>query len=275
MPTKRPVDDLNLEGIDVSKHDKLMELMTNSFRVAEVDGRRILQSPDGEFLEYVLMDQSYFNENWLTQFALGYVGEHNYFDMTAWSDITLAFTKGVIVIDNTGTPVLVIRKFTDINMTGDGQAWMNYYGGQVAKAKHAIDEHERDEMISNFAKQIEAVTKELGSPNSNDLTSMIPDRYYKENGVDVTTMKQVIYIRDTYKLGGNHLDPDGEVINRVEKVLSKWNNQRVVSDQDKKFILEVTSNEFIFDSTQDKVEPNNSESPAPVNTAPAVDPFAD
>ncbi|QDB70472.1 hypothetical protein CF8_0060 [Aeromonas phage CF8] len=238
------IDTTELNTIDRMDHGDLIEFLTSSFKYADVGGQRVIQTPDGLFVEHVLMEESYFVENWLTQFAIHQVGDKNYFNMEEWNILTDGFTKGVIVINENKTPVLIIRKFTDMGLSSAAADKLNFCGSYASRAHHAQD-RERDELIKQFATQVQAISE--SETRGNTIPEMIPLEYYRQHGVDPLTMQQVIYIRDNYQHAGSPIDPDSDILKRVEKILFGWNVENKITADDKAFVLEITENQFSFD----------------------------
>lgn len=268
------VEQLNksgLENIDQMDHGKLIEFLTGSFKYAVVGGHRVIQTPDGLFVEHVLMEEDYFVNNWLVQFAIHQVGDKNYFNMEEWSTLTDGFTKGVIIINEQKEPVLLIRKFTDMGLSQEGVEKLNFCGAYASHANHA-EEQERDELVKQFALQVKSITQ--NDEVDNTITGMIPTWYYHKHNVDPKTLQQVIYIRDNFKFADQPIDPDGDIIKKVEKILFTWNTENKVTDNDKTFILEVTDHQFNFDWTGNLLEPQQSPSEIEQPKVP-FDPFED
>lgn len=266
------VDKTQFEGIDKSKHGKLIEFMTDAFRSVEIAGKNVIQTPDGEFIEYVLMEEQYFVDNWLVQFAIGHVGEKNYFNHSEWSRLTNAFTKGVIVLNEDKQPVVLIRKFIDMDLNYMQQHYLQDVAGQASDAKFIPNKEEADELVNRFADAVKVITSQ--NPDYDTLTSMIPLEYYLSKGVDPTVVKQVIYIRDNYQIDGKPIEPDCEVMKEVEAILYKYARQERVTDKEKALVQEITNGDFIFDETSNKVEGkiNQAEETTP---AAGFDPLAD
>lgn len=267
------IDKTGLDEINRMDHGDLIEFLTSSFKYADVAGQRVIQTPDGLFVEHVLMEESYFVDNWLTQFAIHQVGDKNYFNMEEWNILTDGFTKGVIVINENKLPVLIIRKFTDMNLSNANADKLNFCGSYASRAHHAQD-RERDELIKQFVTQVQAISE--NESRGNTIPEMVPLDYYRQHGVDPLTMQQVIYIRDNYHHAGSPIDPDSDILKRVENILFGWNVDNKISPEDKAFILETTNNQFSFDYDHHYVDTTDQPN---VTTKPeepeAFDPLAD
>lgn len=246
------VDKTQFENLDRGKHGKLIQFMENSFKSMEIGGKNIIQTPDGEFIEYILMDEEYFVENWLTQFAIGQVGDKNYFNHQEWSRMTDGFTKGAIILNAEKQPVCLIRKFIDIDLNYMQQHYMTQSAREAAQAKFIPNKDEADGLVNTFAERVTTITSQ--NPDYDTLTSMIPMDYYLSRGVDPNVLKQIIYIRDTYTIDGQPIEPDCPKMDQIEKILYKYARSEFVSAQDKALVLEVTNGDFIFDETTNKVE---------------------
>lgn len=258
-------------GIDKFKHGKLIEFMTDSFRNVEIAGKQVIQTLDGEFIEYVLMEEEYFVQNWLTQFAIGHVGQKNYFNHEQWSKLTNAYTKGVIVLNKDNQPVVLIRKFIDMDLGDELQHYMDHYSRQASQAAHVPDKNEADEIITKFAQVVEQITEQ--NPDYDTLTAMIPYEYYLRNGIDPTVVKQCIWIRDNYKFAGEPIDPDSDIMKAVEIVLYKHARGEPTSEKERSLVFNLTNGDFNFDGAVNKVD--NEQLPAEETPAQSFDPLAD
>lgn len=256
--------------IDRSKHGKLIELLTHSVRSLEIDGRQVIQTTDGEFIEYVLMEEDYFINNWLVQFAIGHVGDRNYFDNQGWSDLTAMFTKGAIILNKDKQPILIIRKFIDMDLGVNLQHRMNYYSRIAAHAAHVPNDEEVNEIVNGLADRIVELTGQ--NPEYDTLTAMIPYDYYLSKGIDPNVVKQVIYIRDNYSVDGEPIDPEGDLIKEVEVILYKNARGENITDKEREIVTNLTNGDFIFDTGSNKVDTNNSK---PESEADIFDPLSD
>lgn len=261
-----------IAGLDKYKHGKLVEFLSSTFKCVELGGKQVIQTPDGEFIEYVLMDEQYFIDNWLAQFAVGVSGNANYFNHEQWSKYTLQFTKGVIVVNKDKLPTLIIRKFIDMDLSFQQQHLVDQYVRPAANAKFIPDAQEVDAIVNNVAQAIEQITSQ--NPEYDTLTAMIPMEYYLAHGVDPLVVKQVIWIRDNYLYKGEPITPDSEVLKRIEEILYKNSRGETITAEDKELVEEVTEGNFIFNTDTnkvgDKVSNNNSSQEDDDN----FDPFA-
>ena len=244
-----------------AEHGELLELMTNNFNHMLIDGHHVIQTDDGEFVEHVLMDEEYFVQNWLAQFAIARVGERNYFDMETWNAITDGFTKGVIILDADKNPQFVIAKFTDMHMSPTDRFVMAHAAAKAGNGKFIPDLGERGKLTQEFSQDIAQILTANEAPT---IPEMIPEWFYQKHKVDRVTMAQVTFIRDNYQYAGQWLDPDGDILKKVEKVLGSWNQNRIASEEDKKFVIDLTGGVFNFDYTGNKVEAQIAEQEQPV-----------
>lgn len=268
-----PHEQIRYLAEDPEQHLELMEFLSNTFKFIKIDGHEIIQTKEGLFVEHVVIDQDYFNDNWLTQFAIGTVGGKNYFNMDGWSSITDGFVKGAIIVDKDKNYKFVIPKFVGLDLSFAARSKMLEIAHIGDEAKHIPDPQRRARAQNTYsAHVINILNNDDHGPR--DLPSCIPEWYYKEHNVSPDTMQQVIYIRDTYKFAGNDIEPDGPVMERIKKVLYKWNTTNKASADDKKFIMDITNNEFSFDYEQDMVakeEQDKKVPDAPETTQPEVD----
>lgn len=262
-----------LAGLDKYKHGKLVEFLSTTFKSVELGGKQVIQTPDGEFIEYVLMDEQYFLDNWLVQFAVGVTGNANYFNHEQWSKYTQQFTKGVIVINKDKLPTLIIRKFIDMDLSFQQQHLVDNYVRPAANAKFIPDEQEVDAIVTNVAMAIEQITAQ--NPDYDTLTAMIPMEYYLAHGVDPLVVKQVIWIRDNYTYQGEAIAPDSEVLARIEEILYKNARGELISFNDKEFVEEVTNGEFIFNTEPNKVGDKVSNQKSSQEDEGEFDPYGD
>ncbi|QYN80025.1 hypothetical protein PQD71_gp132 [Kosakonia phage Kc263] len=244
------------EGIDVSKHSKLVDLL-GSIRSVEINGKTVIQTQDGEFIEYVLMDEQYFVEHWLVQFAIGNVSGRNYFNQEAWNKLTDGYTKGVIILNDDQQPVVLIRKFIDMDLNANQQAIFDQYTRTASHAANIPNKDEVDQIMTSLSSILSGVAQQ--NPDYDTLTALVPYEYYLSKGIDPTVVKQVIYIRDTYTYKGQPIQPDGDLLKQVEAILYKNARNELITKEEIALINEITDNQFEFNGTVNKVETNNSQ----------------
>lgn len=250
------MSDNKFEGIDKASHGKLVDLL-QSVKTMEINGKTVIQTPDGEFIEYVLMEEQYFIDNWLSQFAIGNVGGRNYFNQDGWNKITDGYTKGVIVLNEEQDPTLIIRKFIDMDLNVNQQAIFDHYTRNASHAANIPDKNEVDQIMMSLSEILSKTAEQ--NPDYDTLTALIPYEYYLAHGIDPTVLKQVIYIRDNYKYKGAAIDPDGELIQRIEAILYKNARGELIAKEDIELINEITQNQFEFNESANTVETNNSQ----------------
>jgi hypothetical protein len=244
------------DQIDQVKHGKLMDFLTE-IRSIDIAGKRIIQLPDGEFAEHVLMEEDYFVENWLTGFAIGFVNGKNYFNQDGWYQITDGYTKGVIVLNANKEPVVVIRKFIDMDMSINNQSYLEYYVRTMgANAKFNPNKAEVDATLNELTNIVQKLTEQ--NPEYDTLTMMVPWEYYLSKGVNPTVLKQVIYIRDSFSYKGVPLSEDEELLKQVEDILKRNAEKKPVTVAEKNLIGEITGNTFIFHDGSNVVETKTS-----------------
>ncbi|QZA70553.1 hypothetical protein AH04_70 [Erwinia phage AH04] len=244
--------------VDKQKHGKLMEFL-NSVRSLDVAGKKIIQLPDGEFAEYILMEEEYFVDNWLTQFAIGFIDKTNYFNQDGWYRLTDGFTKGVIVINAEKDPVVIIRKFIDMDMSVNNQSYLEYYVRTIgANAKFNPNKAEVDDALNELTNIVEKLTEQ--NPDYDTLTMMVPWDYYLSKGVNPRVLKQVIYIRDKFTYQDQPIAGNDELLKQIEDILYRNDAKKVISFSEKKLINEITGNTFIFHDGGNIVETNSHSS---------------
>lgn len=256
-------------NIDKIKHGKMLEFL-QSIKSVEIAGKNVIQLPDGEFAEYVLMEEEYFVNNWLSQFAIGFVNGVNYFDQEGWFRLTDAFTKGVIVLNADKEPVLLIRKFTDIDMSSNNRSYLEYHVNKIgANAKFNPNKAEVDQALGTLTEIVEKLTEQ--NADYDTLTMMIPWEYYLSKGVNFYIMKQLVYIRDTFSYKGVPVKGNDELLTQIEDILKRNALKQPILIREKELIAEITGNTFIFYDGPNSVETKDSSS-AP---AKEIDPLVD
>lgn len=233
------------EGIDKAKHGKLIGFLENSFASAMVGGKKVIQTLDGEFIDYVIMEEEFFVDNWLMQFAIGSVNDINYFNHNEWSRITDAFTKGVIVINEDQQPVCLVRKFIDMDLNANQEYHLQNAARHGSQAKFVPESMEADQIIQKFAQDVDIITSQ--NPDYDTLTAMIPIEYYQRHGIEPEAAKNVMYIREHYNCPEDDLD-------RVKDIMYRVVRNESVSKEDQAFICKITNNEFNFNSGDNKVD---------------------
>lgn len=245
-PARQPLTVADLEGsVD---HGGLHQFVTEAYKSATIEGQEIIQTPDGDLLEHVLMDEDYFVNNWLGQFALANVAGHCYFDHASWGAMTQQFTKGVIVVSAAREYLFAIPKFSQAILPDEAKHVMDELARRAGVAQLVPDENEKTKIINNFAVQAKYVGDVAQSQGHVTITDMIPAEFYATHDVSPLAMKQTIFIRDKY-------NPSEADLERVDVILKKWNMEKVVSPADRKFIQTVTQDNFIFDEGDDMVAP--------------------
>lgn len=242
-------------NIDKAKHGKLLEFLA-SVKSVDLNGKNIMQTPDGEFVDYILMEEQYFIDNWLAQFALGNVSGKNYFDQDGWNRLTDGYTKGVIVINENKDATVLIRKFIDMDLNVNQQAHFDHYTRTASHAAHIPNKDEVDSIMTSLADILSQVSEQ--NPDYDTLTALIPYEYYLSKGIDPTVMKQVIYIRDNFKYKGEPISTNGELITRIESILYKNSRGETITKEEVALINEVTDNQFEFNNTSNKVDTKDS-----------------
>lgn len=253
---------------DSFEHEDLIELVDEKVVTYSADGKTISFSlAENEFVDYVLMGDEYFYNNWLTQFAIGTVAGRNYFDMSTWSEITDRFTKGVIVVhEETKAFLFIIPKFIEPNYSAEAQALICRLSRMAGRSKNQSRE-EATKTVSAFAKlfqEISSKEKEHGG-----VTDLIPNRIYEMFKVNPKVLKDVIYIRDHFKtIGAN--DKNGDEATRI--ITKRYNNEPITK-KEKEFIWSLTEGQYIF--ADGGISEDNATQPSKPKKTVAFNPFAD
>lgn len=252
MGTNKPMG-----NIDPQKHGELLGML-EKIRSVELNGQKITQLPGGEFVEHVLMDEDYFVENWLPLFAIGFVNGRNYFNQTDWNRLTDGYTRGVVVLNKEKEPVLVIRKFIDMDLGPDHKNYLDHVTRSASQAANIPSKEEVDAVIGNVATLVEKITSQ--NQEYDTLTMMIPWDYYLAHGINPYVSKQVVYIRDTFSYKGVEMsNPDnGDILDQVTDILMRNSRNENVTAAEKALVGEITQNTFIFNGDVNKVEDQNS-----------------
>lgn len=255
---------------DKFNHGKLIELIDGGFETYKVDGHTLVRSKsDDEFIDYILMGDQYFYNNWITQFALGEIAGRNYFDMGTWSDLTEKLTKGVIVVhEETKQFLFLIPKFIEPQYSENARSIIDRLCTIASNAKFQQGEQQA-ETVNTFAQQLMYVT-EKDVPNEG-LTGLIPAAIYEFYDIVPKAMKAVIYIRDHYRT----ITEDDDRMDKLTAILKNHFRGKLVSDADKKFVLELTNGEFNFDDGVDRTGSGESESQLPPPVEEEYDPLVD
>lgn len=249
-------------GIDAQKHGELLDMLRD-LRSMDIGGHKVMQLPDGEFVEHVLMDEEYFIANWLPLFAIGMVNGKNYFNQDSWNVLTDGYTKGVIVLNKEKEPVLVIRKFIDMDLGINHKNYLDQVTRQAAHAANIPDKADVDSIVNNVATIIEQVTSQ--NEEWDTLTMMIPWQYYLDHGINPYVSKQVVYIRDTFSYKGVKMNHpiNGDLLDQVTDILLRNSRSEKITPAEKALVNEITQNTFIFNGEANKVEDQSSSTDRP------------
>lgn len=259
----------DFENVDKVKHGKMLEFL-QSIKSVEIAGKNVIQLPDGEFAEYVLMEEEYFVNNWLSQFAIGFVNGVNYFNQSEWYRLTDAFTKGVIVLNEDKEPVLLIRKFTDIDMSPNSRSYLEYHVNKIgANAKFNPNKAEVDQALGTLTEIVQKLTEQ--NQDYDTLTMMIPWEYYISKGVNFYIMKQLIYIRDNFNYKGVPVNGNEELLIQIEDILKRNALKEPIYTKERELIHEITNGTFIFYDGEHVVETKDSSSASQKEIDPLVD----
>lgn len=260
---------------DPFDHGKLIDMVDNMIEIYKIDGRTVIRSKtEGEFLDYILMGDQYFYDNWITQFAIGEVAGKNYFDMTTWSNLTEQFTKGVIVVhEETKQFLFLIPKFIEPIYDENNKFLIERLCGLASHAKFQTQIYEQNKTIETFAKCMQDISKNAAKHQG--VTSLIPAPIYAFFNINPKVMKAVIYIRDQYKT----IQSGTTEMDKLTAILKKHFENEPVSLDEKQFVWDLTEHDFVF-SEEDDIEKDNhntTEQPPKEITPPPVafNPFAD
>ena len=240
-------------------HGDLVELMESKLRHLQIDGRLVMQDEYGEFIGYKLMEEDYFVEHWLAQFALGRIDGTCYFDLDGWYDLTDGYTNGIIVLNSEEKNYLfIIDSFITINFgSNELKNAFQSLGNRASKiASPMIPIEEKAKHINDFAVALEINdNKAPKEENEDKFTSLIPNWFYAKHNVNPNVMKSLIYIRTNYKYKGNSIDPDSDIFSKIESIMTKYYTGENLSTLEKELITEVTNGELILENyTPNKVE---------------------
>lgn len=183
----------------------------------------------------VSMPESVFVQNWLWQFAVGLVGDHCYFNLTEWHELTNNGKLSVVVTDDEKPEdiVLVIKPFTETGLTKEEISKMRMVGANLSLKALMPDLQERSriftEGISYLANNINSKRKEF--------EDFIPSWFFEKHKVYPWVYKHVIYIRDTF-----NYDPNSKALGVIENILTKYHLKQKLSKVEVDFIKAATGN---------------------------------
>lgn len=230
----------------------IKELMERGVRHLEINGKLIIQDVEsGEFIDYILMDEEVFVNDWLLYFAMGRVGEKLYFDLDSWTELTNNNTKGIIVVNNTEKTFLFsISKFTDMDFSGTKlKEFYQATGSAAAHVKSIPDSNEQGREINNWAILAVDANEQAGEvENEGDrFTNLIPTWFYAKHDVNPDVIKAVIFIRDNYLYEGERILPDTPLHDRIEEIMKKYYSNITLTTTEKEFISKVTNGDLTLD----------------------------
>lgn len=228
---------------DMVEHSDLVALIQANGENIFINGEQVIRDTNGRLVEHVVMDYNYFKDYWLSQFAIGRVGERNYFDLKQWGELTENFVKSVLIVDEDKQPLFIIPKLTKMVISSDQQQAITEMAGVAGQARFIPDEMEKDRLVKWFAHQVGGV---LGEETVH-LSTFIPKPVYEQNNIIPTVLQQVIYIRDYYtRTDGKPFGPDDAELKRVESIMVDNYHGRNITQADRDFINKITNNEFAF-----------------------------
>lgn len=228
--------------LNLRDHGKLIQSLEQA-NIYDIGGIPVVQDKvSGELLDFVLMDETYFKDNWLAMFAIGCVNGINYFDMKSWYDLTDQFTSGVIVIDqHTHIPVFAIPKFIEPLYQPATREMISRLTRMASEANVQTNPAAQEATVSELAMLIKELSENEGYKYEG-VTGRIPPEVYAYYGVNPKVMKAMIFIRDCYRT----LTPDMPIWNTVEAILKKHYAHQSVTYEEKKIIWQLTEQEFDF-----------------------------
>lgn len=245
--TQRNVDKSQLNLRD---HGKLIHSLEQA-NIYDIGGIPVVQDKaSGELLDFILMDETYFKDNWLAMFAIGSVNGINYFDMKSWYDLTEQFTSGVIIIDqHTHIPVFAIPKFIEPLYQPSTREMISRLSRMASEAHVQTNPAAQEATVSELAMLIKTLS-ENEDYRYEGVTGRIPPEVYAYYGVNPKVMKAMIFIRDCY----GTLTPDMPVWSTVEAILKKHYTNQSVTYEEKKIIWQLTEQEFDFGDADDPLD---------------------
>lgn len=211
-------------------------------KVDTIDGQRAIRDESGAFIiSDVEISESAFVSRWLDQFALGYVGETNYFDATAWGKFTHGHQNGVIIVSDEGKPLFVIPPLSRAQFTPMEQAILDLahksYTDASSAEKHG-DTNRAQEIINSTTE----IIKEYVSDDSISITDLVPDWFYEKYDVVPYIKRSMLFCRDVYGLNPS-IAADW---NMAESVFTAIHRRQPVSDIQRNFMAILTSNTFVM-----------------------------
>lgn len=251
---------------DMIKHADLVSLIHANGENTFINGEQVIRDTNGRLVEHVVMDYNYFKDYWLSQFAIGRVGERNYFDLKHWAELTENFVKSVLIVNEEKQPLFIIPKLTRMVINSAQQQAMTEMAGIAGQARYIPDEAEKEKLVNWFAGNVQNV---LGEEVVH-LSTFIPKAVFDQNNIIPTVLQQVIYIRDYYtRTDGKPFGPEDEELKRVEKIMVDNYHGRNITQSDRDFINKITNNEFVFNVPGEDVNVDTPEE------RQVFDPFVD
>lgn len=271
-----PISDVKIAGeikgllTDEYDHSNLINFVDDDLTTYVINGHTVVKdNRTGEFIDYVLMSDQYFYSNWVAQFAIGVVGGKNYFNITAWSDITEQLTKGVMIVnEETKKLLFIIPKFIDPVYSPEARAVVDELLRIANNVQFQKDSREQHNTISALSQNLNDIA-DNDVPNLG-LTGLIPPVIYELYNINPKAMKAVIYIRDHY--GKINDDP---TFDRLNQVLKRYFDGDPISSDEKQFVGSLCNNEFIFDDSVNGENNGEIKKEAPAEYKRGFSPFED
>lgn len=264
---------LYLERVQVS-NDKHKARLREDFgflgdlKTIDVDGKRNIRDKDGQsIISDVSMTEKVFVDQWLDQFALGYVAKTNYFDATTWGKLTHGHQRGVMITDDLGAPLFVIPPLSRPVLTAMEQVVLDMAHKNYANASSA-EQTGDSSRAQSIIEGTTALIKEFVSEDSVSVSEFIPEWFYTKYGVVPYIKRSMVYCRDIYGLNPQ-IKADWDM---AYSVFANIHNKQALTEIQLKFMSILTSGEFTAPE-YDVVEDLGNPQPRVQSNSDDFDPF--
>lgn len=201
--------------------------------VTEINGKNYM-GVDGKLLNSsTTITESEFANKWLHQFAVGWVGGKCYFQLEEWKGFTNGGKESVVVVDDVGKSLFVVKPLADVNLTPDELSAVRLAGENLTRISQTPNGILSKKIFQKNAEYL----KNAITAKPSTYADTIPEFMYAKYGLIPWVMKRVVYIRDAFKY-----DPDSETINYVQKILTKSYKKEKLTATDIEFMLMATHN---------------------------------
>lgn len=209
--------------------------------VINVDGKAMMTDKETGVPYNVasVMGKKEFIKNWLIPFALGNEHGLHYFPTTEWIELSGDGLQSVMIVDDEDNkPLFIIPPLVSTNM---GPAELKMLRGLEQAIKQIGANEQTKSNPDASAYLAEAVERGLVNVKRKTFPEMIPDWFYKQEGLEPVVEQQIYYIRDQV----NSKVTESE-LTEARKILYRIYKGEKISKEDKDFITKISINTFTF-----------------------------